>query len=61
DPEFELEILKVFVEDSLFHVEGIKAAITVNDFPQLAREAHHLKGSSVNVGATAMRKISEEL
>ena len=61
DPEFELEILKVFVEDSLFHVEGIKAAITVNDFPQLAREAHHLKGSSGNVGATAMRKIAEEL
>ncbi|MFO5476459.1 MAG: response regulator, partial [Dolichospermum sp.] len=61
DPEFELEILKVFVEDSLFHVEGIKAAITVNDFHQLAREAHHLKGSSGNVGATAMRKISEEL
>ncbi|MDB9522840.1 response regulator [Dolichospermum circinale CS-1225] len=61
DPEFELEILKVFVEDSLFHVEGIKAAITVNDFHQLAREAHHLKGSSGNVGATAMRKIAEEL
>lgn len=61
DPEFELEILKVFVEDSLFHVEGIKAAITVNDFHQLAKEAHHLKGSSGNVGATAMRKIAEEL
>ena len=61
DPEFELEILKVFVEDSLFHVEGIKAAITVNDFPQLAKEAHHLKGSSGNVGATAMQKIAEEL
>lgn len=61
DPEFELEILKVFVEDSLFHVEAIKAAIAVNDFPQLAREAHHLKGSSGNFGATAMQKIAEEL
>jgi PAS domain S-box-containing protein len=61
DPEFELEILKVFVEDSLFHVEGIKAAIAVNDFPQLAREAHHLKGSSGNIGATAIQKIAEEL
>ncbi len=39
----------------------LKAAIAVNDFPQLAREAHHLKGSSGNIGATAIQKIAEEL
>jgi CheY-like chemotaxis protein/HPt (histidine-containing phosphotransfer) domain-containing protein len=59
--EFELELLQIFVEDSLVHIEAIKDAIATNDFNQLQRKCHHLKGSSGNVGATAMKLAAETL
>ncbi|MCG6133370.1 MAG: Hpt domain-containing protein [Nostoc sp. LLA-1] len=31
------------------------------NFQQLAREAHHLKGSSANIGAISMQQIAEKL
>lgn len=37
------------------------AAIASDDFGQIAREAHHLKGTSANVGAIAMYLASEKL
>ncbi len=61
NPEFELELLQIFVEDAQFHLEATKAAIATNDFQLLMREAHHLKGSSANVGAKAMRLTVEKL
>ena len=61
DPEFELELLQIFVEDAQSHLEATKAAIAANDFEFLAREAHHLKGSSANVGAKSMRLAVEKL
>ncbi|WP_234711142.1 Hpt domain-containing protein [Nostoc punctiforme] len=37
------------------------AAIASDDFGQIAREAHHLKGASANVGATAMYLVADKL
>lgn len=61
DPEFELELLQMFVKDTKAHIEAIKVAIATNDIPQLEREAHHLKGASSNVGATAVFIAAEKL
>jgi hypothetical protein len=58
--EFELELLQIFVEDTQFHLEVTKAAIAANDFQQIEREVHHLKGASANVGATAMHLAAEK-
>lgn len=59
--EFEFELLQIFVEDAQARLEETKAAITANDFQQVERQAHHLKGSSANVGATAMHLAAEKL
>ena len=59
--EFELELLQIFVEDSQLHLEATKAAIASRNFQHLAREAHHLKGASANVGAISMQQAAEKL
>lgn len=61
NPEFELELLQIFVEDTQSHLEIVKVAIENSEFPQIVREAHHLKGASANVGATAMYLAAETL
>ncbi|MDP5338364.1 MAG: response regulator, partial [Nodularia sp. (in: cyanobacteria)] len=59
--EFELELLQIFVEDSQLHLEASKAAIATDNFPQLARSAHQLKGASANIGAISMQQAAEKL
>jgi PAS domain S-box-containing protein len=59
--EFEFELLEMFVEDIPFHVEAIKPAIAVNNYQKLGQEAHHIKGSSGNIGATIMQQTAEKL
>ena len=59
--EFELELLQIFQEDSQGHLESTKAAIATQDFEQIARESHHLKGSSGNIGAKIMQQLAEKL
>lgn len=61
DPEFELELLQMLAEDMLLHVAATKAAIAATDFAQVAREAHHLKGVTGNVGAKGMYAAAEKL
>jgi PAS domain S-box-containing protein len=61
DAEFELNLLQVCVEDIKPRLEIIIAAIAADDFEQIAREAHHLKGASVNIGATAMYLAADKL
>ena len=61
NPEFELELLQIFVEDTQSHLEIVKVAIEKSEFQQIVREAHHLKGASANVGATAMYLAAETL
>lgn len=59
--EFELELLQMFVEDAQPRLETIKGAIASRNFPQIEQQAHHLKGSSGNVGATSMQLAAEKL
>ena len=59
--EFELELLQMFVEDARTQLEALAVAIAAKDFQQVTRVAHHLKGASGNVGATAMQLLAEKL
>jgi PAS domain S-box-containing protein len=59
--EFEFELLEMFVEDALLHLEVTKAAIDDNDFIRFEQEAHYLKGASANVGALTINLVTENL
>ncbi|MEH1830465.1 MAG: GAF domain-containing protein [Nostoc sp.] len=61
DQEFELNLLQLCVEDIKPRLEVIKIAIAHHNFEQIAREAHHLKGASANIGATAMYLAADKL
>jgi PAS domain S-box-containing protein len=61
NPEFELELLQIFVEDIQPRIEIIKIAIAAYDFEQLARETHQIKGASANIGVTTMYLAAEKL
>lgn len=59
--EFELELLQMFVEEGQTHLDAVKIAIAIRDFNQLQREAHHIKGASLNVGIATMRAAAQNL
>ncbi len=61
DQEFELSLLQICVEDMKPRLEIIKTAIASHDFGQIARETHHFKGASANIGATAMYLVADKL
>ncbi|MGJ5627892.1 GAF domain-containing protein [Nostoc sp. CALU 1950] len=61
DEEFELNLLQICVEDIKPRLEIIKVAIASHNFGQIAREAHHLKGATANIGATAMYIAADKL
>ncbi|MEH2376495.1 response regulator [Nostoc sp.] len=61
NPEFELELLQIFVEDIQPRIEVVKIAIATHDFQELALQAHQIKGASANMGATTMLLAAEKL
>jgi HPt (histidine-containing phosphotransfer) domain-containing protein len=61
NPEFEFELLQMFVEDIQPRLELIKIAIATHDFGQIGQEAHQIKGASANIGATIMHLAAEKL
>ncbi|MBD2515368.1 response regulator [Nostoc sp. FACHB-973] len=61
NPEFEIELLEIFVEDTQPRLDIIKMAIAAQDFEQIAREAHQIKGASANMGITTMHLAAENL
>ncbi|MDZ8183949.1 MAG: response regulator [Nostoc sp. ChiSLP02] len=61
NPEFELELLQIFIEDIQPRLEIIKKAIAAREFEQIAREAHQIKGASGNMGVTTMCLAAQKL
>ncbi|MEH2268482.1 MAG: ATP-binding protein [Nostoc sp.] len=61
NPEFELELLQIFVEDIQPRLEVIKIAIAAHDFEQLTLQTHQIKGASANMGVTTMYLAAEKL
>jgi CheY-like chemotaxis protein len=61
NPEFELELLQMFAEDTEQHLNQLEAAIATQDFPAVEQQAHHIKGSSANVGLRPMQTAASKL
>lgn len=61
DIEFEIEVLQVYVEDVSQRIETIRDAVIRNDWSKIMGEAHHLKGSSANVGALQIQTLAGQL
>jgi HPt (histidine-containing phosphotransfer) domain-containing protein len=61
DQDFELELLNLFIEDAKLHIDAALVALEGQDYKALEREAHHLKGSSGNVGAQSMHTLAYDL
>ncbi|MEH2388599.1 MAG: response regulator [Nostoc sp.] len=61
NPEFELELLQIFVEDIQPRIEVVKIAIATHDFQELALQAHQIKGASGNIGATTIYLVAQKL
>ncbi|MEH2285836.1 MAG: ATP-binding protein [Nostoc sp.] len=61
NPEFELELLQIFVEDIQPRLELIKIAIATHNFQQIVLQVHQIKGASANIGVTTMYVAAEKL
>ncbi|XFA71984.1 Hpt domain-containing protein [Thermosynechococcaceae cyanobacterium Okahandja] len=61
DREFEQELLQTFIDDAQLRLNSLMAAVASENLEQIKRDAHHLKGSSGNVGITAMQTVAAEL
>lgn len=59
--QFEFELLAIYIENVQENLEIFKTAIASQDFQQIAKLSHHLKGSSGNLGATTMYQVAEKL
>lgn len=61
DREFETELFNMFLDDTAERIEALDAAIADGDAESCHRQAHTIKGSAANVGATRLCEISLQL
>ena len=61
DRAFEEELLGVFLEDCAKRLLRLEEAIGAGDTEQRTREAHAMKGAGVNIGATRMGRLADEI
>jgi len=61
DLEFEVEVLQVYTEDVTQRIGIIREALATSNSSQIMKEAHHIKGSSSNVGALQLRSLAIQL
>ncbi len=60
-PEFEVELLHLFVGDSRCYLTQLKQAIGSLNLSAIEQMAHHIKGASANVGANRMQQLAAQL
>lgn len=60
-PEFALELLHIFVQDMQKHLQSLETAIANQSVSQIKYEAHHIKGSSANLGLVLLQTAAAEL
>ena len=58
DPEFERELIEMFLDDQSLRVAAIESAIRQSDMEILQREAHAEKGASASMGAERLREVA---
>lgn len=59
--EFLREIAGIFLEDTPQRIAELDQSALAADVPKFTRAAHSIKGSSANIGATALRAAAEKL
>ncbi len=60
-PDFLKQLFTLFLESAPERVRTIQAAMRSGDLATAAKEAHILKSSSANIGATELSQISQRL
>ena len=59
--EFLREIAEIFLEDTPQRINELDQSLLAGDVSKFTRASHSIKGSSANVGATALRAVAERL
>jgi HPt (histidine-containing phosphotransfer) domain-containing protein len=61
DPEFELELLTMLVEDVKIHIVDLRKAVVDRDLMAIGHEAHYIKGASANVGIISITAAAKQI
>jgi two-component system, sensor histidine kinase and response regulator len=61
EPHLLRDLIQMYLEDTEDRLGKLREAVREEDAEQLALQAHALRGSSANMGAPAMARISREL
>ena len=61
DAEFERELLETFLASVRVLMAELRAGLMARNATTVAKEAHALKGASLNVGATSLAKFATKL
>lgn len=59
--EFLREIVGIFLDDTPQRIAELDQSLAAGDAPTFTRAAHSIKGSSSNLGATALRTVAAAL
>src|SRR5829696_909323 len=59
--EFLREIAGIFFEDTPQRIAELDQSLLAGDVSKFTRAAHSIKGSSSNLGASALREVAEKL
>ncbi len=59
--EFLREVISAYQGDTRLRMEAVKVCHASGDFPGLAKAAHSIKGSSLNIGAERMAALMQAL
>ena len=59
--EFLREIAGIFLEDTPNRIAELDQSLAAGDVAKFTRAAHSIKGSSSNLGATALQAVCEDL
>ncbi|WP_139488570.1 Hpt domain-containing protein [Brevibacillus dissolubilis] len=55
------ELMELYLKNSATYIDKIKQAADDNDLTQVGEQAHKLKGTSLNFGASQIAKLSETI
>lgn len=58
DAEFERELIDTYRASATAILSRLRAGLSAGELTQVMREAHALKGASINIGAMAMGKCA---
>lgn len=58
DLKVELELFRIFVEQTNEQLRSLEAALAREDYDQIREDAHSIKGASANIGADRLRELA---